>query len=80
MSNYTPTTETVRIYYGYARVPNDLQTDREYARLRSEHEAEFDRWIQRIKEDAWDQGFMAADNPIAENPHATWMKDWGNKE
>lgn len=64
MSEYTPTTEEVRNRYLSEVFPED--------------EAEFDRWLMRVKAEAWDEGWdagyqygylgprYASDNPYCE--------------
>lgn len=49
---YTPTTEVVEANYEYS---NWLQR----AGNREQYEAEFDRWLFEMQEDAWDRGYEA---------------------
>ena len=50
MDDYTPTTLEVRESYTYFR--GTIPT--------VEHEAEFDRWLNEVKAEAWDDGYVDA--------------------
>lgn len=64
MTDYTPTTETVRD--AYVR-----QLRQAVIGSGSEHEAEFDRWLETMRHDAWQIGFETSDesSPYRDNPH-----------
>ena len=51
MNDYTPSTDEIRHYWavqGVKRAPR-----------RAERSVEFDRWLAKIKAEAWDEGFDA---------------------
>lgn len=48
MSDYVPSTEAIRDCWGIS-----VHSDKRPVRL-----AEFDRWLNRIKAEAWDEGYM----------------------
>ena len=50
MDDYTPSTEDVRESYTYFR--GTIPT--------VEHEAEFDRWLNEVRAEAWDEGYVDA--------------------
>ena len=50
MDDYTPSTEDVRESYTYFR--GTIPT--------VEHEAEFDRWLNEVRAEAWDAGYVDA--------------------
>lgn len=74
MSDYTPTTSTVRD--AYTRALRNA-----FIASKGEHNAEFDRWLNEVKSQAWDEGFEAGErdvfehekhnyeNPCIENPY-----------
>lgn len=49
-STYTPTTDEVREEYAYYLNPQRL--------------AEFDRWLNEIRAEAWDKGFNAGEKDV----------------
>ena len=53
MSDYTPTTEQVREQYSREQPPHIGTV--------SEKRAEFDRWLDAVKAEAWDEGFDAGE-------------------
>lgn len=74
MSDYTPTTGRVRDAYTRALRQAFIASS-------GEHNAEFDRWLNKVKRQAWEEGFDAGErdvfehekhnyeNPCIENPY-----------
>lgn len=62
MSEYTPTTEEIRYRLILGADPFDLNTDEQ------EDLEEFDRWLNSVKAEAWDEGFCSM---RGENPYRT---------
>lgn len=57
MSDYTPSLDTVRELYAWQRSTLDRALGKRVPT--DEYDAEFDRWLNQIKADAWDEGFVA---------------------
>lgn len=59
---YTPTTEEVRLHYADHRLvtlegdDNDLPTSYVVRRLDQVYGPEFDRWLRKVKAEAWGEG------------------------
>ena len=51
MNNYTPTTEQMHDVY--------VRADIAGYKPRKEYEAEFDRWLDQVRAEAWDEGHNA---------------------
>lgn len=64
MSDYTPTTADVR--GAYATHQGARYRGRKYLDLRS---AEFDRWLEQVRAEAWDEGHESAALRI---PEGVW--------
>lgn len=69
MSDKTPSTKVIRKFWSSQGIVR--------ASKRSKREQEFDRWLKRVKADAWDAGFDAGEKDV-------WMheekQDWGSAD
>ena len=59
---YTPTTEEVRENYGWNGPDSYIKSNREASR------AEFDRWLNKVKAEVWDEGAEAEAVASCMNP------------
>ena len=72
MDDFTPT--TVQVRDGYRFDPEDEYRDPINAPFRAkENGRAFDRWLKRVKAEAWDEGWLAAPGEFAiyegDNPY-----------
>jgi hypothetical protein len=58
MNDYTPTTEKVRHDY-----------PRDYTKSIQAEFAEFDRWLAKVKAEAWAEGWRVGRNGLGVNPY-----------
>lgn len=76
---YTPETEDVAATFAY--IQGDLDIDDGYPPFRQVHEAEFYRWLNNVRAEAWDECVDAyeevawIDFATADRPHNPYRKD-----
>jgi len=62
MSDYTPTTEQMREWH--------VRADHLGVYSRKQYEAQFDRWLNKVRAEAWQDGYLAGGAVVAaKNPY-----------
>lgn len=69
MTEWTPSTEEIRQVYKWSGFDGGGRDEEYPDRLNASNLAEFDRWLNGIRAEAWDEGFTLATRNNPNHPH-----------